>query len=62
MIFKYLSGKFYHDFPSADYPEMMLKEQRPYTITKKQNLTLKKNTMLNIADTLLCNILKNTSI
>lgn len=31
MIFKHLSDKFYADYPSDEYPEMMLKEKRPYT-------------------------------
>lgn len=31
MIFKHLSEKFYNDYPSEKYPEMMLKENRPYT-------------------------------
>ena len=31
MVFKHLSEKFYNDYPSEKYPEMMLKENRPYT-------------------------------
>ena len=31
MVFKHLSEKFYNDYPSDDYSEMMLKENRPYT-------------------------------
>ena len=30
MLFKHLSEKFYNDYPSDQYPEMMLKENRPY--------------------------------
>jgi protein AbiQ len=31
MLFTHLSEKFYNDYPSDQYPEMMLKENRPYT-------------------------------
>lgn len=31
MVFKHLSEKFYKDYPADKYPEMMLKENRPYT-------------------------------
>ena len=31
MLFTHLSEKFYNDYPSNKYPEMMLKENRPYT-------------------------------
>lgn len=31
MVFKHLSEQFYNDYPSSKYPEMMLKENRPYT-------------------------------
>ena len=31
MLFTHLSEKFYNDYPSEKYPEMMLKENRPYT-------------------------------
>ena len=31
MVFKHLSEKFYKDYPSDQYAEMMLKENRPYT-------------------------------
>ena len=31
MLFTRLSEKFYNDYPSDQYPEMMLKENRPYT-------------------------------
>lgn len=31
MEFKHLSKQFYNDYPSDKYPEMMLKENRPYT-------------------------------
>ena len=31
MVFKHLSEKFYKDYPSDEYKEMMLKEDRPYT-------------------------------
>ena len=41
MIFKHLSEKFYNDYPADAYPEMMLKENRPYTqvITNVNGLT-----------------------
>ena len=31
MLFTHLSEKFYNDYPADQYPEMMLKENRPYT-------------------------------
>lgn len=31
MIFKHLSDKFFEDYPIDKYPEMMIKENRPYT-------------------------------
>ena len=31
MYFTHLSQKFYNDYPPDKYPEMMLKENRPYT-------------------------------
>lgn len=31
MVFKHLSEQFYNDYPSDKYPEMMIKENRPYT-------------------------------
>lgn len=31
MLFTHLSEKFYNDYPAEQYPEMMLKENRPYT-------------------------------
>lgn len=33
MEFRHLSDKFYVDYPNEKYPEMMLKEYRPYTQT-----------------------------
>ena len=33
MEFRYLSSKFYADYPSNKYPELMHKEKRPYTQT-----------------------------
>ena len=31
MVFYHLSEQFYSDYPSEKYPEMMIKEDRPYT-------------------------------
>lgn len=31
MVFKHLSEKFYNDYPAQKFPELMLKENRPYT-------------------------------
>ena len=41
MKFIHLSEKFYKDYPKALYPEMMLKENRPYTqiVVKIKNMT-----------------------
>lgn len=33
MEFRHLSSKFYADYPNEKYPELMLKEYRPYTQT-----------------------------
>lgn len=33
MEFKHLSQKFYNDYPQSQFPEMMSKDDRPYTMT-----------------------------
>ena len=33
MEFRHLSNKFYTDYPNEKYPELMLKEHRPYVQT-----------------------------
>lgn len=33
MEFRHLSQKFYNDYPQLQYPEMMSKDDRPYTLT-----------------------------